>query len=104
MDVTSQRWFQLDAREIINPHVLKASWPKGAVWTDEHNHAISLHNGARVTRALMRRCSQHLIVAAANIDSQGFEQDGLLLEALYAGLEGEEGKGDAVSTRTKRSS
>ena len=100
IDTTSRRWFQLDAREIINPHVLKASWPKGEIWTDEHNETLSLHNGARVARALMRRCSQHLIVAAANIDSQGFEQDGALLEALYAAMEERGGGTDAVSAGT----
>ena len=101
MDCTSRRWFQQDARELINPHVLMARWPQGEIWTDEYNQAVSLKNGARVARALLRRCGRQLFVAAANIDSQGFEQDGQLLAALYDALAGEEGSGDALSTGTK---
>ena len=103
IDCTSRRWFQQDAREIVNPHVLKASW-QNRVWTDEDNEAVSRRNGARVARALLRRCRRHLLVAAANIDSQGFEQDGSLLEALFAALAGEEGNGNGLSAGTKRSS
>lgn len=94
LDCTSRRWFQQDAREIINPHVLKSSWREGELWTDEKNDNLTLSNGARVVRALLRRCGEHLVVAAANIDSQGFEQDGSLLEALFA--TGEGGKEDEV--------
>ncbi len=88
MDCTSRRWFQQDVRELINPHVLMARWPQGEIWTDEYNQSVSLHNGARVARALLRRCGGNLLVAAANIDSQGFEQDGELLVALYGALAG----------------
>lgn len=99
MDCSSRRWFQQDVREIINPHVLKQSWREGEVWTDEMNAALTMHNGARVARALLRRCGDVLVVAAANIDSQGFEQDGPLLEALFAVEEG--GEGNAVSAGAK---
>ncbi|HBI55837.1 MAG TPA: hypothetical protein DDY38_03295, partial [Firmicutes bacterium] len=71
--------------------------PQGEIWTDEYNQSVSLHNGARVARALLRRCGGHLLVAAANIDSQGFEQDGELLAALYGALAGEEGCENALS-------
>lgn len=101
LDCTSGRWFQQDVREIINPHVLKKSWREGDLWTDDVNTALSLGNGARVVRALMRRCGDLLVVGAANIDSQGFEQNGVLLEAVYSVLAGEEGNGDAVSSRSE---
>lgn len=101
LDCTSRRWFQQDVRELINPHVLKARWPIEEVWTDEYNEAVSLQNGARVARALVRRCRQRLIVTAANIDSQGFEQDGQLLAAIYGAFVGEEGNGLALSSRTE---
>ncbi len=101
MDCTSRRWFQQDVRELINPHVLNAHWPKEEIWTDDYSQTVSLQNGARAARALLRRCGKHLIVAAANIDSQGFEQDGQLLEALYGALVGEEGSENAISAGTK---
>lgn len=103
LDCTSRRWFQQDVREIINPHVLKKSWRDGDLWTDSCNDIVSRQNGARVARALMRRCSELIIAAAANIDSQGFEQDGALLEALYAGI-GREETGHALSPGSKGSS
>lgn len=95
MDGSSRRWFQQDVREIINPHVLKKSWPEGQIWTDEYNQALSQQNGARVARALMRRCSELLIITGANIDSQGFEQDGMLLDMVFA-VTGEGEGEDAV--------
>ena len=100
MDCTGRRWFQQDVRELLNPHVLSARWPLGEIWSDEYNQSVSLQNGARVARALLRRCGKHLIVAAANVDSQGFEQDGQLLAALYGALVGEEEK-DALSAGTR---
>lgn len=103
MDCTSRRWCQQDVREIINPHVLKKSWPQGEVWTDSCNEIVSRQNGARVARALMRRCGDMVLAAAANIDSQGFEQDGILLEALVAGSR-EEGNGHALSAGSEGSS
>lgn len=99
MDCTSRRWFQQDVRELINPHVLKSTWRLGEVWTDELNEALTKENGARVARALMRRCGEILVAAAANIDSQGFEQDGPLLEALLTSQEG--GDGHALSSRSE---
>lgn len=101
MDCTSRRWFQQDVREIINPHVLKATWREDQVWSDEMNEALTRENGARVVRALLRRCGEILVAAAANIDSQGFEQDGPLLEALFAQ---EGGERNAVSPGSKGSS
>ncbi|HOC07030.1 MAG TPA: hypothetical protein PKN71_06920 [Bacillota bacterium] len=100
MDCTGRRWFQQDVRELLNPHVLSARWPRGEIWSDEYNQSVSLQNGARVARALLRRCGKHLIVAAANVDSQGFEQEGQLLAALYGALVGEEEK-DALSAGTR---
>jgi hypothetical protein len=101
MDCTSRGWFQQDVRELINPHVLNARWPHGEIWTDENNQAVSRKNGARVARALLRRCGGNLLVAAANVDSRGFEQDGEMLDAVFAALAGEEGNADALSAGTK---
>jgi len=102
MDCTSRRWFQQDVREIINPHVLKRVW-SGGLWGDEENESISRHNGARIARALLRRCSEGLLLTAANIDSRGFEQDGGLLEAVFAAM-GEEGMNNAISPGSGSSS
>ena len=101
MDCTSRRWFQQDVREIVNPHVLKPGWREDQVWSDEMNEALTRENGARVVRALLRRCGEVLVAAAANIDSQGFEQDGPLLEALFAQ---EGGERDATSPGSAGSS
>lgn len=90
LDCTSRRWFQQDARELVNPHVLSCHWPAEKVWTDEDNLEISLRNGARLARALLRRCGYRLVVAAASVDSQGFEQDGQLLTAIQESLRGGE--------------
>lgn len=100
LDCTGRRWFQQDARELLNPHVLSARWPQGEIWTDEYSQTVSMQNGARVARALLRRCGKHLVLAAANIDSQGFEQEGQLLAALYGALVGEDEK-DALSAGTR---
>lgn len=85
-DCTSSRWFQRDSREVLNPHVLARSWPEGEQWTDQHNLDTSMINGARTVRALLRRCSDRLIAGSANVDSHGYEQDGVLKEMLYAVL------------------
>lgn len=88
MDCTSRRWFLEDVRELINPHALAARWQPDATWSDEHNQQNSLQNGARLARALVRRCRKRLLAAAASVDSQGFEQDGQLLAALEIALQG----------------
>ena len=99
MDCTSRRWFQQDARELINPHLLTPRWPRGETWTDQHSQANSLQNGARVARALIRRCGVHLLAAGANVDSQGYELDGQLLTALESIKDEEDGH--ALSSGTE---
>ncbi|HOB34526.1 MAG: hypothetical protein GX090_09050 [Firmicutes bacterium] len=102
LDCTSRRWFQQDVREIINPHVLKSDWREDEIWDDARNESLIRQNGARLARALLRRCTDTLVAAAANIDSQGFEQSGDLLEALLATVEGR--AENAVPSRSERSS
>lgn len=99
LDCSSRRWFQQDARELVNPHVFRRGWPGDQAWTDACNEGVSRQNGGRVARALLRRCGQSLILAAANVDSQGYEQDGQLLEAVTDALLGEE-DGHALSAGT----
>ena len=93
---------QQDVREIINPHVLKSDWREDEIWDDACNESLIRQNGARLARALLRRCTDTLVAAAANIDSQGFEQSGDLLEALLATVEGR--AENAVPSRSERSS
>ncbi|MTI95831.1 MAG: hypothetical protein FH749_10170 [Firmicutes bacterium] len=86
LDCTSERWFHNDSREILNPHVLSGNWQLDRQWSDEDDVRNRLENGARTVRALLRRCRERLLATYANVDSQGFEQEGQLLEAIYQTL------------------
>ena len=60
LDSTSRRWFQEDVREIINPHLLKSDWREDEIWDDACNESLIRQNGARLARALLRRCTDTL--------------------------------------------
>ncbi|MBN2047700.1 MAG: DEAD/DEAH box helicase family protein [Anaerolineaceae bacterium] len=82
LDVGSSGWWQRLFQPLTHPVVLSRHWEHGRTWTDidEQNH--NRETLTKLTTGLLRRCSQKIYLCAAEMDQQGYETKGLLLQAL----------------------
>ena len=75
------------AKELTNPWVLSRRWSKGMVWDDGLDQKIRVERLARLIRGLLCKCEKGIYIAHSQLSSQGFEQDGILLEAFEVLME-----------------
>jgi hypothetical protein len=52
------------------------------VWDDELDQKIRVEKLARQIRGLLCKCKKGIYIAHSQLSSQGFEQDGILLEVF----------------------
>ncbi|ACV64640.1 hypothetical protein Dtox_3947 [Desulfofarcimen acetoxidans DSM 771] len=82
LDSSGEAWFNSDARELSNPHVLSRRWVPGTVWTGDIDQVIRLDKAARTVGALAHRCQEKLITAGSTYSSFGWEQFGRLQDII----------------------
>lgn len=82
VDISGDGWLPSDVKELANPHVLAPGWPEGQRWTDGQNRRARLARAARSARALVRRCTGHIVLAQCSLSAWGQEQDGDLADAF----------------------
>ncbi|WP_066633416.1 hypothetical protein [Desulfolucanica intricata] len=82
LDISGETWFNGDAREISNPHILSRRWSPGTGWTGELDQITRLDKAGRTLRALAHRCREGLITAGSTYSSFGWEQFGPLPEII----------------------
>lgn len=82
VDIGSRYWLRGIAKELTNPWVLSRRWRKGLVWDDELDQKIRVEKLARQIRGLLCKCKKGIYIAHSQLSSQGFEQDGILLEVF----------------------
>jgi hypothetical protein len=81
-DISSEAWLPTEVFELFNPHVLTQTRTDHQVWNDQFDQQAKRTTGARLARALVRRCTGHLVLAECSLNSWGQEQDGELAGAL----------------------
>lgn len=82
LNVNGAGWAERLFQPLTNPHVLSRDWPHGRKWTDidETTHAqASLH---RLIMGLLHRCRKGVYLTFSELSEQGYEQNGLLVQAF----------------------
>ena len=82
LDVGASGWFERLAQPLTHPYVLSRGWEPGRRWTDEDEFEADQEALCRLSLGLLRRCRRRLLLAAADLGEQGYEQRGQLLRGL----------------------
>lgn len=85
----SRGWSERLNQPLTHPYVLHRSWPEGSRWTDQEEVHVGMEQLARLVEGLLRRCRRGIFLALSEIDDQGYEERGLLLQAFQKVLAGE---------------
>jgi len=97
LNVGGQGWAQRLYQPLTNPYVLTRHWDpemRGRVWTDEDEYRVNRDALYRLVLGLTRRCRTLIYLGYSDLGEQGYEQRGLLLNAVQGmlrrlGVEGE---------------
>ncbi len=82
LDVGSRGWYERIYQPLTNPHVLQRYWDPESVWRDSEEHSQNIKSLANLTTGLIRRCKNGIFFCITDTDERGFEQNGLLIQAL----------------------
>ena len=82
LDVGSENWFQSTAKELSNTYILSRQWNEEEEWTDELDQSLRKEQLTNYLQSLLGKCSKGIYLANSYYNSQGWEQEGLLLEWL----------------------
>jgi hypothetical protein len=86
LDVGSVGWWERLLQPLTHPHILSRHWPEGALWTDLDEYRTNQDTLARMVTGLARRCRTHIYLCVTNINQEGREQRGPLLQAVQVML------------------
>jgi hypothetical protein len=90
LDAGSRSWFERIYQPLTHPYVLRRDWPEGQIWTDEDENQAREAALARLIQGLTRRCRQRVYLAYSQLNEQGLEQKGPLLQSVQRLLRGQE--------------
>ena len=82
LDAGSQAWFERIYQPLTHPYVLRRDWPEAQVWTDDDEVRVREEALVRLIVGLTRRCRQRIYLASSELNEQGYEQQGPLLQAI----------------------
>ncbi len=82
LDVGSNGWWERLYQPLTHPYVLSRHWQPAALWTDKHEYASNQETLSRLTRGLIARCRQQVILCINGTNEQGDEPRGVLLQAI----------------------
>ncbi|MCY4536843.1 MAG: hypothetical protein OXE52_01290, partial [Chloroflexi bacterium] len=83
LNVGSEGWARRLYQPLTHPHVLSLGWPPGRTWTDDDEAAMNRLTLGRLVLALTRRCRKQIYLGYSELSESGYEQRGLLLEAIH---------------------
>jgi hypothetical protein len=86
LDIGSTGWWERLLQPLTHPHILSRHWPEGAHWTDLDEYRTNQEALARLVTGLARRCRSHIYLSITNINQEGREQRGPLLQAVQGML------------------
>jgi hypothetical protein len=82
LDIGNQGWWERLFQPLTHPYVLSRNWKQDTIWTDAHELEINLQVLDRLLNGLILRCGSKLFLSTADINEQGNEQRGPLLQAI----------------------
>jgi len=82
LNAGSRGWYERIYQPLTHPYILSRNWEFGQVWTDADETAVSLERLQRLVSGLLRRCGEKVYIAISTLNEQGYEQKGLLLQAV----------------------
>ncbi len=82
LDVGSRGWYERIFQPLTNPHILHRDWQIGNPWRDVEEQILNLENLTCLTTGLIRRCRKGISLCLTETDEHGYEQKGLLIQAL----------------------
>ena len=86
LDVGSLGWWERIYQPLTHAYVLSRRWPRGRKWTDSDEVETRQRALYRLTLGLVRRCRERIYLALSELDEQGVEQRGPLLQAIQRAL------------------
>jgi hypothetical protein len=86
LDIGSAGWWERLLQPLTHPHILSRHWLEGAQWTDLDEYRTNQEALARMVTGLTRRCRTHIYLCVTNINQEGREQRGPLLQAVQGML------------------
>jgi hypothetical protein len=86
LDAGSRSWFERVYQPLSQPYVLSRDWPPGRVWTDEDEVVARRRSLAQLVMGLAYRCRERVYLGYSELNEQGYEQRGPLLQAVVTAL------------------
>lgn len=82
LNVGGRGWTQRLYQPLTNPYVLSHQWNPDRKWTDEDETRVNAEALQRLALGLIHRCRVGLYLGFSELDEQGYEQRGELLDAF----------------------
>lgn len=86
INIGSEGWSRRLYQPLTHPYVLSRQWMFGETWDEEDEQNASRDTLARLTLGLTRRCRKAIYLGYSELSESGYEQRGLLLDAIQAML------------------
>ena len=83
LNVGSEGWARRLYQPLTHPYVLSLGWGAGKTWTEDDESALNRQTLSRLILALTRRCRKSVYLGYSELSESGYEQRGLLLEAIH---------------------
>jgi hypothetical protein len=93
LDAGSSAWIERIYQPLTHPYVLRRDWIPGEVWADEDEVRVRDEALQRLVLGLTRRCRRTVYVAFSDLNEQGYEQKGPLLQAVHRFQRSQQGPG-----------
>ena len=75
-------WWERLYQPLTHPYVLSRGWPSDEVWADADEFETRQDALYRLTLGLIRRCRRIIYLGLSELGEHGYEQQGLLLQAI----------------------
>lgn len=82
LDIGGAQWMRGLAKELSNPWVISLRWNNSMVWGDEVDQQTRVERLVLVVKALLAMCTGGVYTAHSHLNSQGWEQDSLLVDVF----------------------
>jgi hypothetical protein len=78
--ISSDNWAPRNIRELTNIQVLTKTWNTDKVYTEELEENKQLRYLAKITRNIMKRCSEKIITFESLLSANGYENEGVFAD------------------------
>jgi len=82
LDPASRAWVDRLYQPLTQPYVLSRGWPEEGVWGEQDEYQTGREALRRLILGLLRRCRQSVYIGLTELNEQGYEQRGPLLNAF----------------------